>query len=124
MVSGCGHPIPVAGHMVLGEIYLQMATAQERPPLGVILRNLPFVVTNVPFAAWKAKRYFEEAIRRSRSIDTPGHLARSLLGLGALHKTRKRTEEARACFTEALEVAEQVRDDNIAMKAKEALTAI
>jgi hypothetical protein len=85
-IEGYGNPyLPAAGYMILGEIYLQMATAPARPPLGVILRNLPFVVTNVPFAAWKARRYFEEAIRRCRSIDSPGHLARSLLGLGASH---------------------------------------
>ena len=117
-----GNPhMPALGYMILGEIYLQMATSAEKPPLPVIVRNLGFVVTNVPFAARKARRYLEEAIRRCRSIDMPGHLARSLLDLGLLHKARRRIPELRACFTEALAIAEAVRAENIAAKARAAL---
>jgi tetratricopeptide (TPR) repeat protein len=120
-----GNPhFPAVGYMILGEIYLQMATSPEKPPLPVLLKNLGFVLTNVPFAALKARRYLDEAIRRCRAIDMPGHLARSLLGLGTLHKARKRISEAQSCFEEALAVAETVRAENIAVKAKAALDSL
>jgi tetratricopeptide (TPR) repeat protein len=120
-----GNPyIPTLGYMILGEIYLQMATSPQKPPLPVILRNLGFVVTNVPFASRKARRYLEEAIRRCRAIDMPGHLARSLLDLGMLHKASKRIPQAQACFSEALTIAEAVRADNIAVKARAALAML
>jgi class 3 adenylate cyclase/tetratricopeptide (TPR) repeat protein len=115
---------PVLGYMILGEIYLQMVTSPKRPPLPVLLRNFGFVVTNVPVAALKSRRYLEEAIRRCRAIDMPGHLARCLLDIGMLHKAAKRIPEARACFIEALAVAESVRAGNIAVKVKAALEAL
>jgi hypothetical protein len=96
----------VVGYVLLGEIYLQIATAPERPPFSVIIRNLLFVLTNVPIAARKAGRYFEEAIHRSRSLNSPGNLARALLGLGMLNAARKQIERARTYLTEAAEVAE------------------
>ena len=107
--------------MILGEIYLQIATSPAKPPLRVLIKNLGFVLTNVPFARLKARRYLEEAIRRCRMIDMPGHLARCLLDMGMLHKASKRIPEARACFVEALAVAGTVRAENIAEKAKAGL---
>jgi len=62
---------PVLGYMILGEIYLQIATSPEKPPPQVLIRNLGFVLTNVPFARMKARRYLEEGIRRCRVIGTP-----------------------------------------------------
>ena len=112
---------PVLGYMILGEIYLQIATSPERPPPRVLIKNLGFVLANVPFARLKARRYLEEAIRRCRVIDMSGHLARCLLDMGMLHKASKRIPAARACFVEALAVAETVRAENIAEKAKAAL---
>jgi class 3 adenylate cyclase/tetratricopeptide (TPR) repeat protein len=120
-----GNPqFPVLGYMILGEIYLQIATSPEKPPPRVLIKNLGFVLTNVPFARTKARRYLEEAIHRCRVIDMPGHLARCLLDIGMLHKAGKRIPEARACFTEALAVAESVRADNIAQKAKAVLGSL
>ena len=115
---------PVLGYMILGEIYLQIATSPEKPPPRVLIKNLGFVLTNVPFARMKARRYLEEGIRRCRVIDMPGHLARCLLDMGMLHKASKRIPAARACFVEALAVAETVRAENIAEKAKAALGAL
>jgi hypothetical protein len=120
-----GNPhVPALGYLILGEIYLQMATSPEKPPIGVILRNLGFVLTNVPFAASKSRRYLEEAINRCRTIGIPGHLARALVGLGSLNLAHKRTDEARSCLEEALSVAESVRAENIAAKAKQALARL
>ncbi len=115
---------PVLGYMILGEIYLQIATSPEKPPPRVLIKNLGFVLTNVPFARTKARRNLEEAIRRCRVIDMPGHLARCLLDMGMLHKASKRIPAARACFAEALAVAETVRAQNIAEKAKAALGSL
>lgn len=118
------HNMPALAHLVLGEIYLQMAKGEEMPPLSVILKNLGFVLTNLPVAALKSRRHFEAAIRMSRKVDMPGHLARSLLGLGLLHKAKKRAPQARACLEEAREIAETVRADNIVEKVHAALISL
>ena len=124
-IEAWGNPhFPAVGYMILGEMYLQMATSPEKPPLSVLRKNLGFVLTNVPIAALKARRYFEEAIFRCRKVDMPGHLARCLLGKGMLHVARKQITEARSCFDEALAIANTVRAENIAMKVKTALDAL
>jgi class 3 adenylate cyclase/tetratricopeptide (TPR) repeat protein len=124
-IEAWGNPhFPALGYLILGEIYLQMATSPEKPPMAVMLRNLGFVLTNVPFAASKSRRYLEEAIRRCRTIGMPGHLARALVALGSLNLARKRTDEARSCLTEALVIAESVKAENIAAKAKQALATL
>ena len=44
-IEAWGNPhVPALGYLILGEIYLQMATSPEKPPLAVILRNLGFVL--------------------------------------------------------------------------------
>ena len=97
---------------------------KEKPPLSVIMKNLGFVLTNLPVAALKSRRHFDEAIRMSRKVDMPGHLARSLLGLGLLYKAKKRAPQARACLEEAQEIAETVRADNIVEKVQAALSSL
>jgi class 3 adenylate cyclase/tetratricopeptide (TPR) repeat protein len=124
-IEAWGNPhFPALGYLILGEIYLQMATSPEKPPIAVMLRNIGFVLTNIPFAASKSRRYLEEAIRRCRNIDMPGHLARALVALGLLNLARNRTAEARSCLTEALVIAESVKAENIAAKAKQALAKL
>ena len=110
--------------MILGEIYLQIATSPKKPPPRILIKNLGFVLTNVPFARRKSRRYLEEAIRRCRVIDMPGHLSRCLLDMGMLDKASRRIPAARAHFIEALAVAETVRAQNIAEKAKTALESL
>ncbi|MEJ2377741.1 MAG: tetratricopeptide repeat protein, partial [Pseudolabrys sp.] len=60
--------------------------------------------------------HFEEAIRMSRELDMPGHLARSLLGLGQLHKMKGRTEEAHTCLEEARDIAKRAGAPNVSSK--------
>jgi tetratricopeptide (TPR) repeat protein len=115
---------PIIGHMVLGEAYLRMATSSERPPLRLLLKNVGFVLTNVPFALSKAQRYLDEALRRCRTVEMPGYLAQCLYDLGLLHKARKRLLEARACLTEALGEARSVAANKLALKIENAIASL
>ena len=96
------------GHLVLGQIYLTMAQGGPRPPLGVVLRNLGFLVCTAPFAARLARRHLEAAVQEFRRLDIPSSLAFALFHLGVLHETKRRTAEARACFDEGRAIAASV----------------
>ena len=46
------------------------------------------------------------------------------LNLGLLHKAKKRTEEARQCMTEAVQLFEACEAETALKRAKEALTSL
>jgi len=96
---------PAFGHLVLGEIYLQMALGKNKPPLSVMMRNLGFILPNLPFAARKARQHLERAVRECRELDVPANLARGLWDLALLYRFQKRTDEARACLIKASVIA-------------------
>ncbi len=97
---------PALGRLVLGEIYLQMALGENKPPLGIVIRNLGFILTSMPFAARSARQYLEQAASEFRQSDAPANLARALLDLAILNHMQKRTDEAEACLIEASSNAE------------------
>jgi len=113
--------VPVIGHMILGEIYLQMALGKDKPPLSMIMRNLGFVLRTLPVAHRKARRHLEFAVHGAREVDAPGYLARSLLDLGLLCQAKKRAEEARAYLEEARKIAEPLQSPVLNGKIRAAL---
>lgn len=96
---------PALGRLVLGEIYLQMALGEEKPPFSILIKNLGFILTNMPFAARRARKYLEQAASESRQSDAPGNLARALMDLALLNQMQKRRDEAEACLIEASAIA-------------------
>ncbi len=115
--------IPAVGHMILGEIHLRMVVGGERPPFRVLLRNLGFLLLTVPFAAGRARRHLERAIRIARDVDVPAVLARSLLDMGLLSKAEGDGSAARAYLEEALRVAEPLELPVLGEKIRAALEA-
>ncbi|MBT3553499.1 MAG: AAA family ATPase [Rhodospirillaceae bacterium] len=94
--------------LVLGEIYTRMALGIDTPPLGVILRNLPYVLKTVSFAAGKARKHLGAALKYHRKVDAPSFIAWGLYDLALLDKKKKRTHEAKAKFDEARSLAQSV----------------
>jgi tetratricopeptide (TPR) repeat protein len=96
------------GDLFQGETYLQMAIGGEKPPLSVMLRNLPFLLRTLPFATRKSRRCLESALDGFRTLESPSFIARCLYDLGLLDRAGKRTAEARANFVEARGIADSV----------------
>jgi class 3 adenylate cyclase/tetratricopeptide (TPR) repeat protein len=110
---------PGVGHMILGEIYLQMVLREQKVPLRVVLKNLGFILCTRP--SRKARSHLEEAIARARELKMPGFLARSLLDLGRLCKAKKLQEEFRAYLEEARQIAEPLESPILSEKIQRAL---
>jgi tetratricopeptide (TPR) repeat protein len=109
------------GHMILGDIYLQMVLGEKKPPLRMVLRNLGFILRTLPVAARKARSHLEEAIRKARPVDMPGILAHSLLDLGLLCQKKKCLEEARQYLEEASQIAGPLESPLLSKKIGAAL---
>jgi hypothetical protein len=110
--------------MNLGEIYLQMALGKEKPPPGVLLRNLGFILRTAPFAARKARRHLMDALRIFRELDAPSAVAWALMDLGILETARKKSSEARIHLEEARVLARSVDASGLSGKIDEALASL
>lgn len=81
-------------------------TSDTSVALGVVLRNMTFLLRTLPIVGWKAQRHLEISVREARELDMPGHLARCLCSLGQVHLARKNSPAARACLEEARTMAQ------------------
>jgi tetratricopeptide (TPR) repeat protein len=94
--------------LVLGEVYTRMALGIDAPPLGVIMRNLPYVLKTVSFAAGKARKHLAAALDYYRKVDAPSYIAWALYDLAMLDKKKKRLDAAKSKFDEARSLAQSV----------------
>ncbi|MFQ5973486.1 MAG: hypothetical protein ACE5Q3_14245, partial [Alphaproteobacteria bacterium] len=111
-------------HIYLGEIYLQMALGKEKPPPGVLLKNLGFILRTAPFAARKARRHLTDALRIFRELDAPSAAAWALMDLGLLEIARKKGGEARTHLEEARDLARSVDAAGLSGRIDEALASL
>ncbi|MDP7603566.1 MAG: hypothetical protein QF546_06990, partial [Alphaproteobacteria bacterium] len=78
------------GNLVLGEIYTRMALGQDRPALGVMLRNIGFLLRTLPFSAGKARRHLGLALDFFRRVEAPSYTAWALYDLALLDQRKGR----------------------------------
>ena len=88
---------------ILGKFYLQMAVAREPMKLSIIIKNIGFIIKNVPFAKKRAERHILESIRLAEKFGFKNILGQSYINLGLLYKSRNRQTEAKHSFIKAVE---------------------
>jgi len=99
-------PVPMWGHLILGDIYLWIVMGSLKLPLDMTPRNLWFLARTRPIACRMARRHFEEVVHNTRTHNMPGLLAKALYGLGVLSHKKKKDDVARSYLEEALQIAE------------------
>jgi tetratricopeptide (TPR) repeat protein len=102
------HSAVATGNLILGEIYTRMALGQDRPALGVMLRNIGFLLRTLPVAAGKARRHLGLALDFFRRVGAPSYVAWALYDLALLDRRKGRAAEAAAGLAEARELAASV----------------
>ena len=95
-----------------------------RVSLSTMAKNIGFLIKNVPFASKKAEKHFNRAIELAKEIGMKGTMGMAYLDLGLLHKTKKRTEQARRCISEAIQLFEQCEAEFYLKQAREALASL
>jgi tetratricopeptide (TPR) repeat protein len=94
------------GHLALGEVYLQLATAGHLPPPRLLRKNASFFLRALPAAKRRARRHLEKAVHFAQKADTTGMLAQALAGLGLLSKSSGQNSLAQGYLEEARAIAE------------------
>jgi len=108
---------------ILGEVNSQIATG-PKPSLSVMAKNIGFLVKNVPFATKKAEEHFNKAIELYKEIGMKGQLGVVYLSLGLLYKASKRTDQARQCILEAVNIFQECEAEGYLKQANEALDSL
>jgi tetratricopeptide (TPR) repeat protein len=119
-----GRYIYTMSEYLLGSIYNQIALGEGEVNLSVIIRNIGFLIRNIPFAAKRAEDHFKEAIKLSDDIGTKAIKGQALLDLGRLYVGKKRIEEAKETFIRAIEVFELCEIETFKKQAQEALASL
>jgi class 3 adenylate cyclase/tetratricopeptide (TPR) repeat protein len=109
---------------LLGKVYLQLVENKDPVNLSVIARNIGFLVKNVPFAHKKAEAHLKKAIEIAKEKGLENFLAQAYLDLGLLHKAKKRSDKAKQCISEAVNIFEQCEAEIFVQQAKEALESL
>lgn len=109
---------------IRGELYLQIVQRAVPISLSTIIRNIGFIVKNVPFADKKAEKHLNNAIKLAREIGVQGTMGMACLDLGLLHKAKGRTDKARNNLSEAIQLFEQCGIEGYLGQAREALASL
>ena len=78
----------------------------------------------VPVASRKTVDHFNRAIEVSKKIGATGLLGLAYLDLGMFYKSKKETDQARACLSEAIRIFEENGAEIYLTQAKEALASL
>jgi tetratricopeptide (TPR) repeat protein len=107
---------------IIGSVYLQIV---EGAPVSLsMIKNIGFLVKNVPFASQKAEAHLNKSIEAAEEIGAIGTLGIAHLDLGLLHKARGNRARARECIAKAIECFDQGRAETYLKQAKEALGSL
>jgi tetratricopeptide (TPR) repeat protein len=108
----------------LGHIYLQMVEKSVPIKLTTVIKNIGFLVKNVPFAGKKAANHLNKAIEVYREIGSKGWMGMSYLDLGLLHRAKGEKNRARECLSTAIKLFEQCELEKWLRQAREALASL
>ncbi len=108
---------------ILGEVKSQIATS-PKPSLSIMAKNIGFLAKTVPFATKNAEQHFKKAIKIYKELGGKGQLGMVYLSLGLLHKSTKKTDQARQCILEAIDLFKECEADGWLKQAKEALVSL
>jgi tetratricopeptide (TPR) repeat protein len=132
MIEDAGESFRKSGHryhlarseQILGKVFLQMVEGGKKTNLSALVKNLGFLVKNVPFAGKKAEDHFNKAIKTASEIGAESILAEAKLGLGMLHKAKGRIKEARDCISKSIQIFEQTGAETNLQQAQKILATL
>jgi tetratricopeptide (TPR) repeat protein len=113
-----------ASEYLLGKVYFQIVEGSGPISLSTMAKNIGFLIQNVPFASKKAEEHFNRAIEVAKGIGAKRWTAQAYLDLGLLYRTKGKTEQAKKCLSEAIQIFEETGTERFLKQAKEALASL
>ncbi len=114
----------VISEYMLGNVFLQMALGKGDINSGTILKNIGFLMKNLPFAKTKAENHLKKTIVLADEIGAKNFKGQALLDLGRLYRYKKRKEEARKFLMQAVEVFEVCGIETYKRQAEKVLSSL
>jgi class 3 adenylate cyclase/tetratricopeptide (TPR) repeat protein len=114
----------IMSEYILGNFYLQIVLKNDDLSLPVKIKNIGFLVKNIPFSSQKAEAHLNKAIETAKGIGAKGLLARAYLDLGLLHKAKKRSDQAKECISKAIKIFEECEAEVYLKQAKKTIESI
>jgi sugar phosphate isomerase/epimerase len=105
----------------LGQFYWEIVAKTAPVNLSLMVRNVGFLLKNVPSAAKRSEEHFTRAIEIAEEIGAAATLGQASLGLGQLHKTRGKTAQAREWITKSTQAFEECGAEGLLQKAQQEL---
>jgi tetratricopeptide (TPR) repeat protein len=112
------------GRIYLAEVYLELLTSKQKPPLGTVLRNLTFLVRVLPFAPQRALNLLTKASENKQFSPSGTLTARIQMNFGLVYKVTKRFDLARRHLQKAQELAKPLEATTMVEKIDAALAEL
>jgi class 3 adenylate cyclase/tetratricopeptide (TPR) repeat protein len=110
---------------ILAKIYFKMAMRDQGLNFRGILRNLFFIITQLPFAKSRAEAYLHRIIEVGREVKSQGFLhGQALLNMGLLLQLKGKKDSATQYFNEALQIFQRCGSLTYLKRCQEALDSI
>ncbi len=109
---------------ILGRIYFNIAQGKGPKSFTIILKNIRFILKNVPFAAKKAEKHFHNAIKMSSKFKMEGVLGAVYFELSLLKKMKERKTQAIEYLNKAIEIFEKIGAFTYLKQAKKELNEL
>ena len=124
-VDGAGYSAGADWYrLFLCEVFLEIIAGKEKPPLRVLLRNLP-VLVKVMVTAPSSIRALTTHVLKNPQFDPAGHfVGRAQMVLGLLYKAKKKRALAREHLTEARRILSQFGATPICARVESALAEL
>ena len=114
-------PLLSMAYLSLGKLYAQIASGTESVSIKTMLKNVGFIIKNVPNAIKKSEEHLLKAVEYSGNINAAGMQAQALLELGLLYKQKGNKERAINCLKEAIKIFNDYGNHVFLEKAQSAL---
>ncbi|MDX1777626.1 MAG: hypothetical protein R3339_01990, partial [Thermodesulfobacteriota bacterium] len=110
--------------LIFGELFSAMALRKMEISFRDIVRNLGFLIKNLPFARQKAEKHYMRALTSAQKIGAKAMEGQIHLGLGKLYSRTGNREKARHCFLSAIKLFEVCEAEIFLKQAREALSSL
>jgi len=114
----------VIAELMLGTIYTQIVLGESEVSPMTMLKNIGFIIKNVPSAPKKAEEHFSRVIETATEIGSPGYIGAAKLALGRVYKAKKRNDRARETLTEAAALFEECKAKTMLKQARDEMAAL
>jgi tetratricopeptide (TPR) repeat protein len=112
----------VMGEYLIGKIYAQFSAGS--PAQIPLIRNLGFILRNLPFAHRRAQEHLGRSVAVAEEIGARCMAGMGYLDLGLFHAATGKRTLSRDCLTKARDLFEQCEAEVYLKQAKEALESL